>query len=82
MTDTLGRIGVGLLIGIIGLVVIRALVGAAWGIVSLVAFVFAVLAIIDVAGSGRSTASKVIWIAIIVLIPIVGTLAYWLVAKA
>ena len=81
MTDTVGRIGAAVVIGFLGLIIIRALLGAAWGIFQLAWFVLTVVALVDLIGSSRSVASKVVWTAIILLIPVLGLLAYWLAAR-
>ena len=81
MTDTLGRIGVAVVIGFIGLIALRAVIGAAWGIVQLAWFIFTVIALVDLIGSRRAVASKVIWALIILFVPVLGLLAYWFAAR-
>jgi hypothetical protein len=81
MTDTLGRIGVAVVIGFIGLIALRAVIGATWGIVQFAWFIFTVVALVDVIGSSRSVASKVVWALVILFVPILGLLAYWLAAR-
>ncbi|MEO1193862.1 MAG: PLDc N-terminal domain-containing protein [Pseudomonadota bacterium] len=50
-------------------------VGGIVGIISLVLFIYATLKIV---GSGASTAAKVLWIALIFLLPILGFIVWLL----
>ncbi len=81
MEQSLQKVGVGLLVGVIALVVVRMLVGAVWGGLSFIAFLFSAIAVIDTLTSSRVIASKVLWIAIIVLFPFLGVLAYWFLGR-
>lgn len=81
MTETVKRVGIGIIVGIIALVVVRTLLGAVWGAFSFLVFLFAAIAIFDAVTGRRSVTSKVVWVAIILLAPILGAIAYWLIAK-
>jgi len=50
-------------------------VGGLFGLIILVLDVWAILKIIE---SGASTGSKVLWIVIIVLLPLLGLIIWWL----
>ena len=48
------------------------------GIFGLIVLVLDVYAIVQTVQSGASTGSKVLWIVIVLLLPFVGVLAWWL----
>jgi len=50
------------------------------GICGLIAFILALVAIVEVAGSRRSTSGKVIWILVLLLLPYLGVILYYLFA--
>ncbi len=52
----------------------------ALSICGLIAFILAIIAIIEVAGSRRSVAGKVIWILILLFLPYLGVIMYYLFA--
>jgi hypothetical protein len=47
-------------------------------LVGLIIFVADIWAILQIAKSSASTGSKAIWIAIVLLLPVVGLIAWWL----
>ncbi len=53
--------------------------GGVIGFISLVLFIYATL---KIAGSGASTAAKVIWILIVFFLPILGFIAWFLVGPS
>ena len=81
MTQTLKRIGIGLTVGIVALVIVQMMVGTIWGGLSFLVFLFGAIAIFDAVTSRRSLANKVLWVAAILLVPFLGALLYWFVAK-
>ena len=50
-------------------------------ILGLVIFILDVLAIIDCVKSNKSTGEKLLWILLIIFLPLVGLIAYYLVGK-
>ena len=48
------------------------------GVLGLIVLILNVLAIVKVMNSGTSTGGKVIWIVIILLLPVVGLIAWYL----
>ena len=48
------------------------------GLFGLVVLVLDIWAIISVAGSNASTGSKVIWVLVILFLPVLGFIAWWL----
>jgi len=50
------------------------------GICGLIAFILALIAIVEVAGSRRSTGGKVLWILVLLLLPYLGAILYYLFA--
>lgn len=51
------------------------------GLLGLVVFVLDVLAIINVLKGSLSTGKKVLWIALIVFLPVIGLIAYWFLGR-
>lgn len=47
------------------------------GCCGLLVLILDIIAIIEVAGSGRSTGSKVLWIVVIIVFPLLGCLLYY-----
>lgn len=80
MTQSIQRVGVGLVVGLIALFVVRTLAGALWGGFSFLVFLFGAVAVFDVVTSRRSVGGKTLWVAFIVFAPIVGAIAYWFLA--
>lgn len=72
-----GRIGGVVLVALIGLILVRAVFGAIWGLISLFVFAFYALAILDVVTSRRSVAAKLLWTIGILAFPIAGAAVYW-----
>ena len=52
-----------------------------YGFCWLVVLVLDVIAIIDLIGQKRTTASKLVWVALIVFLPVVGLILYYLIAR-
>ena len=50
------------------------------GICGVLALILALVAIIEVAGSSRSTGGKVLWILILIFLPYIGVICYYLFA--
>lgn len=50
-------------------------------IIPLLILVFQVLAIVEVVKSHKETEKKILWIAVIVLLPVVGMIAWYLVSR-
>ena len=48
------------------------------GILGLIVLILDVYAIIKVLGSGATTGSKVLWVVLILLLPILGVILWWL----
>ncbi len=48
------------------------------GLLSLILLVLDVYAIVKTIGSGASTGSKVLWVVLILLLPLVGLILWWL----
>ncbi len=48
------------------------------GILGLVIFVLDVWAILQVIGSSSSTAAKILWSLIIIILPVIGLIIWWL----
>ena len=51
------------------------------GILGLIVLVLDIIAIVDAVKSSMDTGKKVLWIVIIVLIPVIGMIAYFLIGK-
>ncbi len=81
MTETLRRVGIGVIAGIVALVIVRVMVGTIWGVLSFLVFLFNALAIFDAVTSRRSAVNKVLWVVAILLVPFLGALLYWIVAR-
>ena len=52
-----------------------------YGFCYLVVLILNVIAIIELVGQNRSTASKALWILLIVLLPVLGLILYYLIAR-
>lgn len=50
-------------------------------IISILIFIIVVLAIVDVIRSNRSTEHKVLWILAIIILPLLGSLAWYAVSR-
>jgi hypothetical protein len=48
------------------------------GVLGLVILILDVYAIIKTIGSGASTGSKILWVVLIVLLPVIGLILWWL----
>ncbi|MFC1510400.1 PLDc N-terminal domain-containing protein [Candidatus Omnitrophota bacterium] len=51
------------------------------GIIGLIILVLDVIAVLDCLKTGKEMPKKILWIALIVFLPIVGLIAYYLVGK-
>ncbi len=51
------------------------------GIIGLIILVLDILAILDCVKSGKSTGQKALWIILILVLPIVGLVLYYLIGK-
>ena len=51
------------------------------GIIGLIILVLDIVAIVDCVKSGKTTGQKVLWIILILVLPIIGLVAYYLVGK-
>ena len=51
------------------------------GLLSIVILVLDIIAIIDVLKSSKDTGKKILWILLIVLLPVVGLILYYLVGR-
>ncbi|MBN1794801.1 MAG: PLDc_N domain-containing protein [Candidatus Omnitrophica bacterium] len=51
------------------------------GLIGLVILVLDIIAIVDAVKSSMDTGKKVLWIAVILLVPIIGLILYFLVGK-
>jgi len=49
-----------------------------YGIFGLIILIFDVIAIIKVFGSSASTGSKILWTLLILVLPLIGLIAWWL----
>jgi hypothetical protein len=49
------------------------------GLLGLIILVLDVWALIRVVGSGASTGTKVLWVVVILLLPLIGLLLWWLI---
>lgn len=76
-----GRIISIVVIGVLALLVVRAVIGVFWGIVSLVVFILYAFAILDVLTSSRSPLSRLAWVVVILAVPVVGAAVYLLGAR-
>lgn len=52
-----------------------------YGIVGLIILILDIIAILDVAGSGMDPAKKLIWILLILFLPVIGLILWYLVGK-
>lgn len=51
------------------------------GILGLIIFILDILAIVDCVKSGMSTGKKALWIILILLLPLIGLILYYLLGK-
>lgn len=49
-----------------------------YGILGLIILVLDIVAIVKVLGSGASTGAKVLWTVLILLLPVIGLIVWWL----
>lgn len=57
--------------------------GYGWGggIIGLIILILDIIAIIEIIGSGKSTGEKVLWIVVILLLPLIGLILYYLLGR-
>lgn len=57
--------------------------GYGWGggIIGLIILILDIIAIVEIVGSGKSTGEKVLWIVIILLLPLIGLILYYLLGR-
>ncbi len=56
-------------------------IGYGGGIIGLIIFILDIIAIIEVLGSGRPTGEKLLWVLIILFLPLVGLILYYLLGR-
>lgn len=54
----------------------------AGGLLGLIALILWIIAIISILGAAKSVGWKVLWILVVLLLPIIGTIIYFLVGKS
>ena len=54
----------------------------AGGLIGLIALILYIIAIVSILTAGKSVGWKVLWILIVLLLPIIGTIIYFLVGKS
>lgn len=81
METRTGRLAGILLAGLVLVVLLRGVISLVWGFFSLLVFVLAALAVVDVLTSRRAPASKALWVVGILLFPLLGPVAYWLLGR-
>ncbi len=64
-----------------GCIGIDSLWGAGSGICGLIVLVLDIIAIVEIAGSGRTVGGKLLWVLFIIFAPIVGLIVYYLVGR-
>lgn len=52
------------------------------GIVGLIVLILDIWAIVDVLGSGKTAGYKVLWILLVLLLPLIGMILYFLVGRS
>lgn len=57
--------------------------GFGWGggIIGLIVFILAIIAILDVLKSGKPTEQKILWVLVILLLPLIGLILYYVIGK-
>ncbi len=57
--------------------------GMGWGggIVGLILLILAIIAIMDVLQSSRATEEKLLWIVVILILPLIGLILYYVIGK-
>ena len=60
---------------------LEVMMWSAWGIVGLIILILDVIVIIDVLKSGMDTIQKLIWILVIILLPVLGLILYYLLGR-
>lgn len=51
------------------------------GILGLIILVLDILAILEILKSGKDTGKKILWIVLVVLLPVIGLILYYLVGR-
>ena len=57
-------------------------ISAGSGIVGLVVLVLDIVAIVSILGSGKTTGYKVLWILLVLLLPLIGMILYFLLGRS
>lgn len=72
-----------LLLSFSGLALAAPLFGLGWGggIIGLIVLILDVIAIVEIIGSGKPTGEKVLWVVIILLLPLIGLILYYLLGR-
>jgi len=52
-----------------------------YGLLGLIIFVLDVVAIINILGSGAPATEKLLWVVVILLLPVVGLIIWWLMGR-
>lgn len=81
MTSTVGKIIAALALIVVGFWAFGLVLGAVSGLVRLAIFIFTAIAFIDAVVTQDSIAAKAIWGGIILVVPVLGAVAYFLVGR-
>ena len=79
MSNTVGKVVAAAVLLIVALMTLNVVLGAVAGVVRLGIFVFSVVAFADAMVRQTSLGRKAIWGALILFVPVVGALAYFVV---
>lgn len=52
-----------------------------YGLIGLIIFVFDIIAIISILGSGADAGEKLVWVLVILLLPFIGLLIWWFMGR-
>lgn len=55
--------------------------GVGGGLIGLIIFILDIIAIIEVVQSGRPAEEKILWVLIILLLPLIGLILYYVIGK-
>lgn len=53
-----------------------------YGLLGLIIFVLDIVAIINILGSGASAGNKLVWVLVILLLPVLGLILWWLMGRS
>lgn len=72
-----------LLLSFSSLALAAPLFGLGWGggIIGLIILILDIIAIIEILGSGKSTGEKLLWVLIILFLPLIGLILYYLIGR-